>query len=548
MMAQWRRLMIHKKSSAICDSDGAMIQSDEKILPAHELAQAGAEQGAEAFSFMVSQEKNQSNPRNNDRQLQPRLKHRKKAPTSKNYHDQMAIGRLLVIMFLLTLALPAMIYGALHSITLPYDATITRMPNITTQYAKKGGLLVVRDVVAGQSVPRGRLLLRVLPATADAKNGVISAQQAAAKLARVRLQISRLEAQKDGRLTWVLPDDLRQRAYDNDDFTGFVLAQQKLFSKYYDALDDYGREVYTQRQRLQDRVDDAKQSIAELRQEKVNINTRITRVNQRDRVLLRRELNFINTDINDTNALIEGFDRDLQSLQPRLQRLIKRRAASLDPEINALKAENTALLQRLNIDAGAKLQTFNSEARVKIAEITPHDVGDLLQAGDVLYRTVVADNQIQHVTFSVAVPAEITPFLSKDVPVWLLMENSRGFMQKLPLDFVRARGGKTGNDAVGIYRLSVAVIYDKLQRLPSPDERLLVQIDNIPLNVRLNGFWQRAQETRRFDFDGVIDYRLPFFNEDSAESLRNEFADNQGFTAWVQNVWRTFKNRYISIE
>ena len=76
------------------------------------------------------------------------------------------------------------------------------------------------------------------------------------------MQISRLEAQKDGRLTWVLPDDLRQRAYDNDDFTGFVLSQQKLFSDYYDALDDYGREVYTQRQRLQDRVDDAKQAIA----------------------------------------------------------------------------------------------------------------------------------------------------------------------------------------------------------------------------------------------------------------------------------------------
>ena len=529
-----------------------MIQSDKKILPAHELAQAGAEQGADAFSFMVSQEKDQSNPRDNAKSLQPRLKHRKKPPTSKNYHDQMAIGKLLVIMFLLTLALPAIIYGALHSVTLPYDATITRMPNITTQYAKNGGLLVVRDVEAGQSVPRGRLLLRLLPATADAQNGILSAQQAASKLARVRLQISRLEAQKDGRLTWVLPDDLRQRAYDNDDFTGFVLAQQKLFSKYYDALDDYGREVYTQRQRLQDRIDDAKQSIVELRQEKVNINARITRVNQRDRVVLRRELNFINTDINDTNALIEGFDRDLQSLQPRLQRLIKRRAASLDPEINALKAENASLLQRLNIDSKAKVQTFNSQARVKIAEITPHDVGDLLQAGDVLYRTVAADNQIQHVTFSVAVPAEITPFLSRDVPVSLLMENSRGFMQKLPLDFVRARAnindGETGNEAMGIYRLSVAVIYDKLQRLPSPDERLLVQIDNIPLNVRLNGFWQRAQETRRFAFDGVIDYRLPFFNQDNAESLRNEFADSQSFTDWVMGVWITFKKRYISIE
>ena len=76
----------------------------------------------------------------------------------------------------------------------------------------------------------------------------------------------------------------------------------------------------------------------------MNINARITRVNQRDRTLLRRELNFINTDINDTNALIEGFDRDLQSLQPRLQRLIKRRAASLDPEINALKADNTRFI------------------------------------------------------------------------------------------------------------------------------------------------------------------------------------------------------------
>ena len=71
------------------------------------------------------------------------------------------------------------------------------------------------------------------------------------------------------------------------------------------------------------------------------------------------------------------------------------------------------------------MQTFNSKARVKIAEITPLDVGDLLQVGDVLYRTVAADNQIEHVTFSVAVPAEIAPFLSKDIPVSLLMENSQ---------------------------------------------------------------------------------------------------------------------------
>ena len=28
-----------------------MIQNDKKILPAHELAQAGAEQGADAFSY-----------------------------------------------------------------------------------------------------------------------------------------------------------------------------------------------------------------------------------------------------------------------------------------------------------------------------------------------------------------------------------------------------------------------------------------------------------------------------------------------------------------
>ncbi|MCH9844979.1 MAG: hypothetical protein K0U39_05675 [Alphaproteobacteria bacterium] len=518
-----------------------MIQSDEKILQAHDLAQAGAEQGADAFSYLVTQEKNQSNPRANERQasLKPQQKHRKKASSSKNYHDQMAIGKLLIFMTLLTLSLPAMIYGALHFITLPYDAKIMQMPDITTLYAQNGGILLSRDVEAGQSVPRGRLLLRFLPSNNDSLS-----QQAAAKLAKVRLQISRLETQKDGRLTWVLPEDLRQRAYDNDDFTSFVLAQQKLFADYYDALDEYGREIYTQRQRLQDRVDDARESIDELKKEKVNINARITRVNQRDRLVLRRELNFINTDINDTLALIEGFDRELQSLQPRLQRLIKRRAASLDPEINALKAENTALLQELAVDDNVKIQRFNSRARVKIAEITPHDVGDALQAGDVLYRTVAADNSIEHVTFSVAVPAEIAPFLSKDTPMFLLMQNNRGFMQKLPLDFVRARDGEDGDDAIGIYRLSVAVIYDRLQRLPSHDERLLVQIDDIPLNVRLNGFWQRAQETRRFAFDGAIDYRLPFFNNDNALALQNELADSEGFTAWLRDVWAMVKSSF----
>ncbi len=520
-----------------------MIQNDKKILPAHELAQAGAEQGADAFSYLVTQEKNQANPRYSDKQLKPRIqpKHRKKSnSSSKNYHDQMAIGKLLTMMALITLLLPAMIYGVLHFITLPYDAKITKMPVITTLYAQKGGILLSRDVVAGQSVPRGRLLLRFLPSNNDSLN-----PQAAAKLAKVRLEISRLETQKDGRLTWVLPDDLRQRAYDNDEFTNFVLAQQKLFADYYDALDEYGREIYTQRQRLQDRVDDAKKSIDELKKEKVNINARITRVNQRDRLVLRRELNFINTDMNDTLALIEGFDRDLQSLQPRLQRLIKRRAASLDPEINALKVENTALLQQLNIDSKTKMQIFNSRARVKIAEITPHDVGDALQAGDVLYRTVAADNSVEHVTFSIAVPAEIAPFLSKTIPVFLLMQNNRGHMQKLPLDFVRARhNGANGDDAIGTYRLSVAVIYDRLQRLPDPDERLLVQIDDIPLNVRLNGFWQRAQETRRFTFDGAIDDRLPFFNHDNALALQSEFANGEGFMAWLHDVWVRVKGSF----
>ncbi|MCH9852114.1 MAG: hypothetical protein K0U45_01265 [Alphaproteobacteria bacterium] len=516
-----------------------MIQSDKKILPAHELAQTGAEQGADAFSYLVTQEKNQTNSRANDRPLQPRMKHRKKTTSSKNYHDQMAIGKLLIVMTLLTLSLPAMIYGALHFITLPYDATITQMPQITTLYAQNGGILLSRDVEAGQSVPRGRLLLRLVPSNNDNLD-----QRAATKLAKVRLQISRLEAQKDGRLTWVLPDDLRQRAYDNDDFTNFVLAQQKLFAEYYDALDEYGREIYTQRQRLQDRIDDARESIDELEQEKLNINARITRVNQSDRLLLRRELNFINTDINDTLALIEGFDRDLQSLQPRLQRLIKRRAASLDPEINALKIENTELLQQLAVDANSKMQVFNSRARVKIAEITPHDVGDAVQSGDVLYRTVTADNSIEHVTFSVVVPAEIAPFLSKDIPVWLLMQNNRGFMQKLPLDFVRAT--VNADNAIGIYRLSVDIIYDRLQHLPNLDERLLVQIDDIPLNVRLTGFWQRAQETRRFDFDGAIDYRLPFFNQDNRLALQNEFADSEEFTAWLRDVWAMVKASFES--
>ena len=64
--------------------------------------------------------------------------------------------------------------------------------NITTQYAQKGGLLLVRDVEAGQSVPRGKLLLlRIKPATGDALTanseagaGGISVQHSGGKISQ----------------------------------------------------------------------------------------------------------------------------------------------------------------------------------------------------------------------------------------------------------------------------------------------------------------------------------------------------------------------------
>ncbi len=508
------------------------------MIEAHELAEAGAEQGAEAFAYLVEQQKKQSHQKvkiTGKTKDKKRLK--KPASSQKNYHDQMAIGRLVSFMFLLVIIAPLGLYFYFKLIALPYDANITQIPDVTTQRAEVAGIFHARHAEVGQLVARNRLILSIVPSG----NALID-NRIAGKLTKVRLQISRLETQKAGQLTWVLPDDLRQRAYEDDDFTEFVLAQQKEFADYYDALDEYGREIYTQRQRLQSRITDAEESIQSLEQEKVNINKRVTRANQRDKQILRRELTYIDTDIFDTLALIEGFSRDLQSLQPRLQRLIKRRASSLGSELKKFEGQRGELLQKLGLADNALVQQFTSKTQSQVAEIMPRNVGDAFQKGDILYRLLPANNQLKTVTLSVRVPQEIMPFLTRNQSAFLLMKNNRGKMQKAKLNFIRVENNDF--DAIGIYRLNIETLYERYKRLPLADEKISLVIKNLPLEVRLQGLWQRAQDKRRFAFDGTLDYRLPFFNEDNYIMLQNEAKDTDSFIAWVKTQWETISTKY----
>ena len=541
--------------------------NDDNIIAAHELAEAGMEQGAEGFINMVeqqtpieSQSETQPAPpplpesltaptaqtsssaiRISDKPLTPKNRYKSGSNLQKTYRDQMAIGKLVMAMCALIAIMPIMLVFILKFASLPYDATVTKLPEIRTQYAETAGIFVQRVVEAGSNIGSDSPIISIVPSDFD----TMSADDAR-KLTEVRLEISRLETQKDGELLWVIPDDLRQRAFEDDDFTEFVLAQQKEFAAYYDALDEYGQEIYTQRQRLQDRISDSEDSIKAMEQEKANIQHRLARVNTREQEILKREINYINTDVFDTFSLIEGFNRDLQALQPRLNRLVNRRAATLTPEIAALEKARTNLLEKMGVGENSLPRQYVSPARVQVAEIPLGNVGDAVQKGDVLFRLLPANNRVNSIDFQVAVPSNVASFLQQ--PVYLLMDNHQGNPQKTLLEFVRMQDDAEngGQWQVGVYRLSIGKIYGEYQRLPREDEALSVLIPDLPLDARLHSLWQRARDKKRFEFDGSfgLNYRLPFFNQDNYIMLRYETLEYPLFRQWLAEAWGIVKVRF----
>ncbi len=462
------------------------------------------------------------------RKLNPKQQ-RKKALGKKNnryksgkaLQDNMAITKIFGRIFWVCLIFLALLYYSLQKIHLPYSGFVTNIPVTLTQIADKGGIFVTNYSKDSRYLAKGALIIAVQFSTLERLSPSL-----AVKLANIRLVLSRLETQKMGKLTWSLPDDLRQRAFQNDKFTKFVVAQQKKFDDYYDSLDQYGRDIYIKEQRLQDRIVDINKTIAGFYEEKKHINARIIEVASDEKLLLRNEIVFIDADIVEAEAIKQTLSAELLQIEPRLQRVIARKASEIEPEIGELYQKRNRLYMKLGISPDQPPSLFSASRNVTIGEIMPHDIGDVFNKGQVLYRLLPDRNAVKDVVITAYLPDDALKYM-KDAFVdricMLNVEKKEQCLQTLSIQQTVIDEADYFFTNQVLYKLSVEDIYKNLYKLPVLNEDIRLYIgDN--LQSRLQGFWLRGKERRR----SLSLMSLPFLNRKNLEitNLNKQFRQN----------------------